>query len=195
MRLAQAVLPVALAALLVGCPAPEPDVAAPSLDEPVEEPSVAVPGGVAGDTRECTNPEIGYTIRYPAGWETNDGEVMPPCSLFDPEPITIDPATEIPADIAVAIRLEEVAIDQVSQVGPGQAELSRSEAMIGGRPAARLETQLTEDLLRPAGTRVYRVLVDMNGETLIAETTDIGEPPYAESRRALDDMMDAIRFE
>lgn len=185
--------PLLLALLLAGCP--EPGVPAAPVEEPAQDPGVDVPAQPEPEWHSCTNPVAGYTVSFPGNWHTNDGDVMAPCSLFDPQPIQIDPATEIPADIAVVIRLEEIDFESVASLAPGQEEMLREGMTVDGRTAQRVEVRLIEDQLRPAGTRTYQVIVDMNGQTLIAEATDIGQPPYEERRSTLDEMMETLRFE
>jgi hypothetical protein len=180
-------LPLAIAA----CPqrdAPESPPAAP--DTPAMEPA----DPVLAQTERCTDPDAGFRIEYPAGWRTNPGEVMPACSLFDPEPIRIEPATELPFDIAVTIRRENVAFATVTAEQPHRRELLREELPVDGRRAVRMETELTEDMLRPAGSRSYRYYVEMDGTTLIAETHDAGDLDYGRKQRILDGMVQTLRF-
>src|SRR5690606_21358777 len=40
-------------------------------------------------TNSCVNPREGYSVSYPAGWHVNPGDVLDPCSLFDPDPIDV----------------------------------------------------------------------------------------------------------
>jgi len=181
-------LPLALA----GCPprdVPErPDTAAPDRTAP------APPDPALAQTASCTNAEVGYRIEYPAQWQTNPGEVMPECSLFDPGPIQIAPATELPFDIALAIRREGIAFERVTAEQPHRREMVREELLVDGRRTVLMETQLTEDLLRPAGSRSYRYYVDLDGATLVAETHDVGDLEYERKQRILDGMIETLRF-
>lgn len=70
------------------------------------------------------NAEAGYRVAYPSAWHTDPGDVMPSCSLFDPRPIHVPPATEIPHDIAVAIRREPVAFQRILDA-PGRDDVER----------------------------------------------------------------------
>lgn len=48
-----------------------------------------------------------YAVRYPADWLvlTGDG-VVPPCRLFNPEPVTLQEGTEVPTTIATQLFVE-----------------------------------------------------------------------------------------
>jgi len=160
--------------------------------------SPAAPGPQRGlgadlDTASCTNEETGYRVDYPAAWHTNRGDVMPACSLFDPQPIEIAPATELPHDIAVAIRHEPVAFQQIVEA-PGRREVSREDTEVDGRPAIRLESLAEEPAMLPPGTRSYRYFVDLNGATLVAAAHDLGEPDFTTKRQTLDRIMGSLRF-
>jgi len=50
---------------------------------------------------------------------------MPECSLVDPDPVRIGPGTELPFDIAVAIRRDEVTFEQVPTEQPHPRGLLR----------------------------------------------------------------------
>ncbi len=147
-----------------------------------------------GETSRCSNPEIGYSVAYPAEWQTNPGDVMPECSLFDPAPIEVTPGTEIPFDIAVVIRRESVPFATIAGEQRGQREMLREETTVAGRPAVRLETENTEALLRPEGARSYRYLLDLGGETLVAATHDAGELPYERKKQILDEMIATLQL-
>lgn len=172
----------AMALLAAGCPPETPDGAPPA------EPDLMA------RTTQCTNPVDGYRIEYPAEWHTNDGTVVSECRLFDPQPLELEPDTEIPSDIAVSIQREPVAFETVTREPHGERELSRQELTVGGRPAVCQDIELLEDLLRPAGSRSYRCAVDLDGETLIAVTHEEGEPAFETAKRVLDAMIRTLEF-
>jgi hypothetical protein len=192
-------VPLALLALvtLAACPArdaPDPPAAAP--ETPAAAPAVAArPADPAmARTATCTSPELGFRVEHPADWQVNPGDVMPECSLFDPSPIRIEPGTELPFDIAVTIRHEPIEFERVVGAQMGRRELLREETEVDGRRAVRMETELTQDLLRPAGSRAYHYFVELGDRTLIAETYDLGELDYERKRRILDGMVETLRF-
>jgi hypothetical protein len=137
---------------------------------------------------ECSNDDEGFTVEHPPDWETNDGSVMSRCSLFDPEPIEVEPATEIPLDIAVTITVEPTEPDRILDAA-GAEELSREESTVDGREAVRQETRATGDALAPEGTLTTRWVVTLDDGALVARTHDVGEPPYEESQAVLDQMV------
>lgn len=145
-------------------------------------------------TESCPNQEIGFTIEYPAGWHTNPGDAMPQCSLFDPDPIEIEPATELPFDIAVAMRHETTPLATLTGEQRGRRVLLQEDTSVNGRRAARMEIETTEDLLRPAGSRTYGYYVDLEDATLVAETHDVGELAYDRKQRILDAMVATLHF-
>jgi hypothetical protein len=183
---------LSLAFALAACPPRDtrdrPDAAPEAPVREPADPSLA-------RTTACTNAEVGYRIEYPADWRTNPGDVMPGCSLFDPGPIRIEPGTELPFDIAVAIRREPVALARLTGGQRGRRALHREDTEVDGRRAVRMTTELTEDLLRPAGSRSYRYYIDLGGEaTLVAETHDAGDLDFDRKRRILDGMAATLRF-
>jgi hypothetical protein len=182
-----------LALLLVfvaGCPAEERPADPPG--PPAVPDQTTEPGEV--EMARCTNATVGYEIAFPAEWETNTGEVMPECSLFDPEPIRVEPATELPYDIAVSIREEPIAFETFTGEMRGRRELTRENTTVGGRRAARMESESTGEGLLPEGIRSYQYIVDLGGSVLLLSTHDIGYPPYHQTVRVLDDMARTLRL-
>jgi hypothetical protein len=140
---------------------------------------------------ECSNDDEGFTVEHPPDWETNDGSVMSRCSLFDPEPIEVEPATEIPLDIAVTITVEPTGPDRILEAADAE-ELSREESTIDGHEAVRQETRATGDAMLPAGTLTTQWVVTLDDGALVARTHDVGEPPYEESQEVLDRMVEHL---
>jgi hypothetical protein len=174
-----------------GCPPAE-------RPDPPERPPAAVGDADVAEmerTESCANPAIGYSIEYPAGWRTNPGDVMPECALFDPDPIPVEPATELPFDIAVALRREAVPLETLTGAQRGRRVLLQEETTVDGRAAVRMEIETTEDLLRPAGSRTYGYYVDLDGATLVAETHDVGAIAYERKQLILDAMVARLGWE
>lgn len=142
----------------------------------------------------CTNEEHGYTVEHPEDWQTNDGVVLPPCSLFDPGEVEVERGTEIPLDIAVAIRVEPVSLERITRGGRGEEELDREEATAAGRDAVRREVEATGDALRPAGLRSTFWYVSLDeGQTLVASTHDAGDVSYGEKQDVLHRMIESLK--
>jgi hypothetical protein len=178
-----------LAIVLAGCPG------APERQDPLEAPAPPpeMPEAMR-DTETCINPEGGYRVAYPADWHTNPGDVLPPCSLFDPRPIRVAPATEIPVDIAISMGREPAGFEEVAGATHGERNLSREEMVWLDRRAARIESISTGEGLYEAGLRSYRVVVDLDGEVFVASTHEAGDLPYEEKRRILDVMLRTLEL-
>lgn len=145
--------------------------------------------------QSCTNPEAGYSLRYPEGWFTSTGDVVPPCRLFDVEEIDVEPATE--PDVPVTADVEPAAFDRIAEPDRNEEVVSRRETEIAGRRAIRLETSATEDApLRQAGALVTRWIVDLGREQTVVATARANAPvEYEEARDVLDAMIETLQLE
>lgn len=202
MTLRSLFLAVALT-VAVGCG--DGDVSDPTTTTttPPDEPTTSTTAGATtsttspGDeaaTQACTNDEAGYTVELPQGWSTNDGEVVPPCRFFHPEPFEVPEATEV-IGLAVTVSVEPVPFERVSSPDDmSEDELSREQTTVAGRPAVRVETVSTGEGLLPEGVRSYRYAVDLDGRTLIAVTRDVEGLDYAENQEVVDAMMDSLEL-
>jgi hypothetical protein len=176
------------AILVAACGAPE---TAPPADEPtVDDTATAA---------TCTNEDVGYAVEYPDGWHVNDGEVLPACSAFDPEPVAIPDRTDIPTDIAVVIRGEPIAFADLSDPAgdPGVTVQDRQDLTIDGRSAVALELEATGEGMYPEGHVLHRYVVEVNADTsLVAETHDVeaATPSFDERRDILDEMVRSLTF-
>jgi hypothetical protein len=147
----------------------------------------------------CTNEVSGYTVRYPAGWLVNTGDVLPPCSVFDPRNVDIPVDSELPAAIAVAISRQDVGFRQATDFAadPSVDVVSTTVAEVDGHPALRAELRHTGWGLYDAGHRSYAWFVDLGDQTLIAVTHDVQDadpPPFAARQRILDAMLASVRI-
>lgn len=181
-----------LALGMAACEAAEPPDRTGDLGEP-EAPGATE--AAMDETAECVNEADGYVIRYPASWEVNSGDIVPPCSLFDPEPIKIPLASEIPLDIAVIVGVEPVSFQRLSADVFGRRDLSREATTVGGRRAARIESETTGEGLYDRGVRFRHVVVDLGDRTLVAATYEVGPLPFDAKREILDQMLATIRFQ
>ena len=158
----------------------------------------ATPDGGPALAASCTNSELAVTIAYPDGWSTNDGGVLPACSVFDPAPFELEEGTEIPLGLAVVVQGSDrqfaTYVDADDQ--PGTRELERRETTVDGHDAVAMLLEATEDapLLEP-GTRLYRWVIDTGVDEMTAVSTlllvsyDRGEPAFDQKRRTLDAMV------
>ena len=184
-------------------PSPSADGSPTAEPSPTTEPSPTAGDGLALGA-SCTNDELGVTVDHPRDWATNDGEVLPACSVFDPGPIDLEPNTEIPRDLAVLLQGSDRQFATYADAGdePGTRVLERRETTVGGHDAVAMLLEATEDapLLEP-GIRLYRWVIDLGVDemtavsTLLAVTYDEGEPAFEEKRRILDAMVQDIEFD
>ncbi len=175
--------------------APEEEPATPtSPAETVTTPTTPAATGPMARTATCENPEASYRIDYPADWETNTGDVVAECSLFDPAPIEIEPGTEIGFEIAIAVRVDNVPFERVTEEDTAVEVTSREKTTVAGRQAVRIEGDGTGQASVPEGMGVYRYAVDVDGATLIAATYDAGELAFETKKQVLDEMMASLEF-
>lgn len=140
----------------------------------------------------CEDPEVGYRMSYPSDWRTNDGEVVPSCRLFDPRPIEVEPQTEVPLDIAVAVRTTDVSLGRFATEDEAAEVLTSRSTTVDGHEAVVVEARSTGEALLPDDVRSYRYAVDLGDQRLVAVTHDVGEPAYEDTKKVLDQMMEAI---
>jgi len=143
----------------------------------------------------CTNETIGYTVRYPTGWMTNAGGVLPQCQVFDSDSVQLQEATE-DFDEAVYFDLERLPFNELinSLEGPTSRVLSRRQTSLNGRPAVVVETEAAGGGLLPAGRRTYRYLIDFKDQTLVIRTYDVPNQSYETNKQVLDRMAESLGF-
>ena len=189
-------IPAALFALALG-------IAACERPDPAEQPMEGTSSEPAGDmtvdpamarTAECADSARGYTVAYPATWHVNTGEILGPCSLFDPDPVEVPRDSEIPIEFAIAIGFQPVPFATLTDDALGRSILSRQPTKVDGRDAMRIESESTGEGLHDAGIRSYQYVVDLGDTTLIATTYGAGSLPLERKRRILDAMMTTLDF-
>lgn len=177
-----------VAGLLTAC-GPQPDDGVTS--QPTDDATTAsTPATSLG--AECEDPEVGYRMSYPSDWRTNDGEVVPSCRLFDPQPIEVEPQTEVPLGIAVAVRTTDVSLETFATEDEAAEVLTSRSTTVDGHEAVVVEVRSTGEAMLPEGVRSYRYAVDLGDRRLVAITHDVGAPAYEQTRQVLDQMMDTI---
>lgn len=160
-------------------------------------PATTTTVGTAGDdielSQSCTRTEGGatVTVRFPRGWRTYTGEVIPACSAFDPDPVTIPQDSEVPLDLAVTVDVERAPFAQVRDWAAATVESSRN-VTVSGRPGVRQELVSTGEGITDKGVRWVRYVVDLGGSTLVATTYRVPGNDFERSVRALDAMAAAI---
>lgn len=176
---------IALACLLAAACA-EPAPPAPvSVTNPPGEKAQAL-------TQRCTNARHGFSVSYPTGWSTNDGSVLPACSVFHPAPIQVPRESEIPFELAVVIGVENVKFDPAVRSSQWERVISTQRSMIEGRNTVRVESEATGEGLAERGLRSVRYVVDLgNGRTLVA-TTNATSDAYARNQEVLARMVASI---
>lgn len=148
-------------------------------------------GSLPPPARQCSEPDAGYTLTYPAGWFTvEDGPV--PCRFFHPEPFRLPARTEA-SWIAVNIQLAPVAFDEIvrsdgSRITTGV--LSRREVDVGGRRGVRTVRTTSGAGLLPSGLRIVTWYVDGGDATLVGTTSEAAAAgTFAGNVEVLDGMM------
>jgi hypothetical protein len=184
-------LPIPL--LLAACAAPDGAAGGAADGGGPGEAAAGVEAAVRLD-ESCTNETYGFRVHYPRGWRTNDGEVVPACSVFDPRNVSVPPASEMPTDIAIVIALEDMPFEATTRFAddPSVTVLSTRETTVAGRRAVVAEFEHTGWGLFDAGHRHYAYHIDVPPSTLIGAThgdTEADPPAYPERRRILDAMM------
>jgi hypothetical protein len=193
MTLARIVTLAFLVTVLAACGGTGDDPLPPP--SPDAGPTVGAEPGPAGEWRTCRNEQAAATIAFPGDWFTNVEDALPACSIFDPEAIDLPETGEVPPALAIVVRREDVAQAELVEEDMFEEQLSREEVEVDGRPAVRIESEATGAGLLDAGTRSYRYYVDLDGDTLIAETHDVEGTDFERNRRILDDMMAQVRID
>lgn len=167
-------------------------------DDAAPEPTSSTSTSMSTSTTTGTSaPELAatceserYRVRYPAGWSTNSGAVVPTCRFFDPDPFTVPPATEF-LGAAILFDVEAIPYARLADaVGTGEEVLDRRDLMVDGRPALRIEARSRDrSPMVPAGTASLRYLVDLDGSTLRAVTYGFAGTDEVRNRAVLDAMM------
>lgn len=144
---------------------------------------------------ECTSP-TGYSVSYPASWWANDGSVVDACGLFGPEPVDLEPATDVNAPINIYI--DPVPFDVAAAPTETGEEIDRAVTLIDGARAVRSVTRVGEGLL-PEGTEVTSYVVDVatdeTDRTMIMTTADVEAYDYVRNARVLDAMAQSLELD
>lgn len=157
---------------------------------PVED-----PGNVITLSQTCTNQAAGYTVNYPTGWQTNPGEVLNVCQVFDPASITL-PERSSSFDEAIHLRIDSIPFERATG-GDNITEtiLSRRTTTVDGYEAVVEESESTGRALLPSGVRSYTYVINIgDGEIMVASTYEVANQPYLRNKQVLDQMINSLRF-
>ena len=144
--------------------------------------------------RTCVNKAIGYQINYPQGWQTNSGEVVNRCRVFDPRSAEVPEYTESIGK-AIYLRVENnVSFEEIAKEDLSERHLSSKTTNIKDRRAVVIESESTGKALLRKGIRKYSYIVDLGNKTLIATTYDTTDSNYQQNKQILDRMMTMIKF-
>ncbi|MGV2829884.1 hypothetical protein [Myxosarcina sp. GI1(2024)] len=145
-------------------------------------------------SQTCSNDRAGYQINYPQDWQTNPGEVLNRCQVFDPQSATVPENTESTGK-AIYLRIEaNVPFERIATENRGERHLSRQRMSIGDYRAVAIESESTGKALLPQGIRTYSYVVALDKGTLVAITYDLGSNEYQTNKQILDRMMETIEF-
>jgi hypothetical protein len=164
--------------------------------------ALATPYGAAvfSDPDDCTNPELGYRVAYPASWYSNaamdnplnpQGEGISSCWLFAPTEFLVVYGSEIPAEVAVVITAHELSEGVVYDYDPpSNARIeSESTTTAAGLSARYQELEITErDIAHQVGDRVARYIIQVNERRYLTAETYRGSD-YLAAKAVLDQMV------
>jgi len=175
-------------------PSPSPSDAPTPSAPPSSAPSPDAPAG-----QPCTNDQLGFSLRYPDDWHTNEPIEQPfaesptsPCTFFGPEPMEIIGSAGLPPTVAITFGRQEIATPD-----PGPARLLLEETVtVDGRPATVREWEWTEsDPFVTEGDRFYVYDIELeDGTFLVASTNASADGDHEERKRVLDGMIESLVF-
>lgn len=170
------------------------DVEVSTLQDPARiVVDVQHPAASPGDPARCENPE-GFSVVPPAGWATNDGDVVPPCSMWDPEPFDVPEGTDARV-AAITAYVDPVPYAEVA-TPERVSDLDRAVTTVDGRQAVRLSYEQDEGLY-PAGTPITSYAVDLTtvdgeSQTLVLNTVGLDQVDYPSAVAELDRMFGTL---
>ena len=177
-------------AAIAACAAPAVDTnESRSSETPAPTATVAAPAALP---QRCTNAQYGISVSYPEGWHTNDGSVIPACSVFHPAPIEVPRQSELPFELAVALHVETGPVDQLTRSSQFERVLSSAPVTIGGRTGSRVEVEATGEGLADRGLRSLRYVVDLGGGRSLVASTHATDDSYEQNKEVLRRMVESV---
>lgn len=155
--------------------------------EPDPEPDDGSDAGIEL-AASCTGPEGQVTVAYPEDWHTPESGEPGACRYFGEEDFEIDPAVGGAPLAELEVAVEPAPFDRVAAGGISLEELEREELDIGGRRALRQRLEANGEAALPAGMLIERILVELDGNTLILRVHDEEAGPLDEHRPLLEQM-------
>jgi len=145
------------------------------------------------DPDTCTNEVVGYTVVYPAGWHSAGTADDGPCIFFDPDPIEVVDASEIPVD--VMIYWIEVPLDEyLAAYDSDGIVVAESEPIpVSGQTGYRFLYTFSDSGFDP-GLSAYEVIVEHGGGVLVVVTFEGFTSDFGSSRDRVDSMAASLRL-
>ncbi len=168
-------------------PDPPPEVSVESDPDPDTDPGDGIDAGIEL-AASCTDPEGEVTVAYPEDWHTPDSGEPGACRFFGEEDFEVDAAVGGAPLAELEVVIEPTPFDEVSAAGMSFDELEREGLDIASRRALRQRLEVTGEAALPEGVLVERVLVDLNGATLMLTMQD-EDADYLDERRPLLEQM------
>lgn len=200
MALAGAAVLVAVVAVGAALRVTGPDEAGPPVADPTDGPTETTSPTSTQDevvlASSCQGGDGTYTVDYPAGWHTNEGDVIDACQRFDDEPVALEAETGGAPEQPVVVRVLPVAFDIASDPGRAMEQQSRTETTVADRPAVVVEWTSTGEAALPEGLRTYQYLVDLGDDrTLMLAAYDLDEGPFEDQREIVDAMARSLQLD
>lgn len=135
------------------------DAAAPDAPTATEGPTASPSPLPGGPLASCSNTE-GFEISYPSAWVTNEGDVVPSCSQFHPEPFEVPGATDERV-AAITAYIDPVPFHEAA-APEEEREAERAVTVVDGMQAVRLAYESGPDDFYPEGTPVSVYAIDLS---------------------------------
>jgi len=169
-------------------PAPTPT----AFEVPTEAPSDAPAGQV------CRSDLAGITVTYPQGWHTVEDDPAFACMLFDPDPIVIEPQTELPP-VAVLVYEDPRPFSEVAgdfETATVYTVLQSESGTFGDRNASVWELENTGEGFYEKGVLQVVVVIDRGDQgTLVLETVGVAGDEYDANVEALGGIVESIQVD
>jgi hypothetical protein len=135
----------------------------------------------------CTNADVGFRVAVPPAMQAD-----PSCELFDTDLAALPRNTDAVAPDVFVIVIDE-SVDRALETfrqGSGERVIAASPLRFGEAVAWRVEAELIQDQLRPAGARSYRYFVPVaRSSTAVFSTVEDDANNYAMNRGLLDEVV------
>ena len=177
-------------------PDPSPEVSAePEPGPPAEEPEADLePDAGIELAASCTDPEGRVTVAYPDGWHTPEDGEPGACRFFGEDEVDVDAAIGGAPLAELEVVVAPAPFDEVAEPGASYTEVEREAFAVEGHTAVRQRLQVTGETTLPEGVFVERVLVDLDGETLMMTVQDEDTRVLDERWPLLEEMVRAVEF-